>query len=382
MLRERNFLKRLDWRFIFSFLALPIVGLVILYSAGYDPDLERKLFGWIPLVVQSRVFERQLIWLSGSLLLFIIISFISPQFWGRIAYPLYILVIILLFGVMFFGKIVNGSQRWLDLGPLHLQPSELMKPALLFTMARYLSKHPPKKGQVYTFKELIIPGLIVLFPVALIIEQPDLGTSLAVAAIGCSMILFIGVRWKLLMWSLIFAVLALPAAWYNLMPYQQRRVLVLLDPESDPQGSGWHITQSKIAVGSGEFFGKGYMQGTQAQLEFLPERTTDFIFSVLAEEGGFFVCFLVVLLYAFFLYNLLQVALRANDLFTGLISFGVAAMIFFHIVVNIGMVIGLLPVVGIPLPFLSYGGSALLSNVFAVGLVHAIHIRRRRFVNV
>jgi rod shape determining protein RodA len=191
----------------------------------------------------------------------------------------------------------------------------------------------------------------------------------------------VGVRWKFLMWAGMIALLALGPAWYSLRPYQQRRVLVLMDPESDPQGSGWHITQSKIAVGSGEFFGKGYLKGTQTQLEFLPERTTDFIFCVLAEEGGFIICFFVIILYAFFLYNLLQVALRANDTFTALVSFGVAAMIFFHIFINIGMVIGILPVVGIPLPFLSYGGSALLSNVFAVGLVHAIHIRRRRFVN-
>ncbi len=215
---------------------------------------------------------------------------------------------------------------------------------------------------------------------ALIMKQPDLGTSLAVGGIGFMMVVFMGIRRKALI-SMLFSGLAIIVfAWNWLHPYQQRRVKVLFDPEADRLGAGYQIIQSKIAVGSGGFWGKGYLQGTQTQLQFLPEHTTDFVFSVLAEEWGFVGCTVVLLLYLFLMYRLLRVVQRSHSLFAGLVAFGVAAYIFFHAMVNIGMVIGLLPVVGLPLPLFSAGGSSIMSVLFLLGVVLGISMRRSVFV--
>jgi rod shape determining protein RodA len=210
-------------------------------------------------------------------------------------------------------------------------------------------------------------------------KQPDLGTALSLAIVGCGQLLFVGIRPRTLLASVVFlSALAVPS-WYMLHDYQQRRVLVLLDPESDPQGSGYHITQSKIAVGSGEFLGKGYREGTQTQLEFLPEHTTDFVFSVLAEEWGFVGCFFLLSVFLGLLAVMLRIAHRSRDLFACMVTIGVATQLFAHIFINIGMVIGLMPVVGIPLPLVSYGGSSMLSLMFGIGIVQGVSMRRMMF---
>jgi rod shape determining protein RodA len=254
-----------------------------------------------------------------------------------------------------------------------------MKLGLIVVMARVLSKAPPKDSVCYGWKELIVPALWIVGPMALIMQQPDLGTALSLCIVGVGQILFVGVRPRVLMGVVLaFCVLAYPA-WNSLHQYQQRRIMVLLNPEADPQGSGYHITQSKIAVGSGELFGKGFRKGTQTQLEFLPEHTTDFVFSVLAEEWGFVGCSLLIGLYFCLIAQMLRVAHRSRDLFSCLLVIGITTQIFAHLVINVGMVIGLMPVVGIPLPLVSYGGSALLSLLFGLGIVQGVSMRRTVF---
>jgi rod shape determining protein RodA len=303
-----------------------------------------------------------------------------PTHWlNRYAIPLYLLGVGLLLAVAGVGVVVNGSRRWLDLGAFKLQPSEFMKLALLITMARVLAKASPSDGARYGLKELILPALWIAIPMGLIMQQPDLGTALSLGIVGAGQILFIGVRPRVLIGLVLtLCVLAYPA-WNSLHQYQQRRILVLLNPESDPQGSGYHITQSKIAVGSGELFGKGFQKGTQTQLEFLPEHTTDFVFSVLAEEWGFVGCTFLIGLFFCLIALMLRVAKRGRDLFSCLLVIGITTQIFAHLVINIGMVIGLMPVVGIPLPLVSYGGSSLLSLMFGLGIVQGVSMRRGVF---
>ncbi len=378
---DRRLISHFDWGLFLSALAVPVFGLLVLYSAGYDPDLSLQLVSWLDLEVQSRVVLKQFAFLGIGLVgMFCALSF-SPQAIQRYAYLIYGICIVLLVAVLAYGLVSHGSRRWFALGSFNLQPSELMKFALVLAMARFLSRHPPRSG-LYSFSEIVVPSLLFGIPTGLIILQPDLGTGLAVGAIGVFMLLFMGVRFKTLSVIAVSVFAALIPAWHFLLhDYQRRRIMVLLNPEADPQGSGWHITQSKIAVGSGELLGKGFLQGTQNQLEFLPERTTDFIFCVLAEEAGFVGCVFLLALYSLFLYRLLRVSLRSKDLFGALVAFGVASMIFFHVVVNIGMVIGLLPIVGLPLPLFSYGGSALVSVYFATGVVLGISMRRLIFAS-
>ncbi|NLF24083.1 MAG: rod shape-determining protein RodA, partial [Deltaproteobacteria bacterium] len=237
---------------------------------------------------------------------------------------------------------------------------------------------PPPLGG-YGFRDLVVPFLLCVLPMGLIMRQHDLGTALSVGAVGFGMILFMGIRLKALVIMAVFVVVTALPIWGVLKPYQQRRVLALFNPEADPLGSGYHIIQSKIAVGSGGLFGKGYLAGTQSQLEFLPEHTTDFVFSVLAEEWGFVGAMVLLLVYFCFLYRMLRSVEKSKDLFSGLVVFGVALLLFFHMVVNIGMVIGILPVVGIPLLLVSYGGSSVVTTMFMVGLVLGLNMRRLSF---
>lgn len=379
MILDRRLVGHFDWGLLGSFLAIPLVGLVVLYSAGYDPEASWVLADWLPLELRSSTFVRQFLFFGIGLVAMLVALSVPTQTLHRYSYLIYGLCIVLLVGVLLFGVVSHGSRRWFSLGSVNFQPSELVKLGLVLGLARYLSKHPPKQN-CYSLLELFVPGIFVALPVALIIRQPDLGTALAVAFVGVAMVLFMGVRFKSLLILAVITSMALVPAWYSLHDYQKRRIKVLLNPEQDPTGSGWHITQSKIAVGSGELFGKGYLKGTQTQLEFLPERTTDFVFCVLAEETGFLGCVFVLMLYALLLYRILRVSIRSKDVYGALVCVGIAALIFFHMFVNVGMVIGLLPIVGLPLPLLSYGGSALLSNLFAGGVALGISMRRLLFV--
>ena len=322
---------------------------------------------------------KQAMYLASGLLVMGLGMAIPTSWFQRYCLVFYGVALLLLLMVAGFGVVVNGSRRWLDLGFFKLQPAEFMKLGLLITMARVLSKAPPRNGSQYGITELVVPALWIALPMGLIMQQPDLGTALSLGIVGAGQILFVGVRPRVLLaLVLAFCVLAYPA-WNSLHQYQQRRIMVLLNPESDPQGSGYHITQSKIAVGSGELFGKGFQRGTQTQLEFLPEHTTDFVFSVLAEEWGFVGCTFVIGLFFCLIALMLRVAYRSRDLFACLLVIGITTQIFAHVVINIGMVIGLMPVVGIPLPLVSYGGSSLLSLLFGRGIVQGVSMRRNLF---
>jgi rod shape determining protein RodA len=358
---------------------IPLFGLVVLFSAGYDAEGTVNLFGFLNVNFPSAACLKQAVYLMVGLVVMGIGMAVPTQTFYRFSFLLYGAALALLVAVAGFGVVVNGSRRWLDLGGFNLQPSEFMKLGLIVTMARVLSKRPPRDGVSYRFSELLVPGLFIAIPMAIIAKQPDLGTALSLGIVGIGQILFVGVRRKTLL-AIVVAVLALAyPAWEMLHDYQQRRILVLLDPESDPKGSGYHITQSKIAVGSGELFGKGYRQGTQTQLEFLPEHTTDFVFSVLAEEWGFVGClFLLGLFFGLFV-SMLRIASRTRDLFSCLLAFGFTVQIFAHVVINIGMVIGLMPVVGIPLPLVSYGGSSMLSILFGLGIVQGVSMRKLQY---
>ncbi len=376
MLIDRRALRNFDWVLLSLAGIIPLVGLIVLFSAGYEPDSKPivSLFG---IAVQSQAFVKQsLFFLLGFVALFVV-TLLPPKVLLSFAYPLYGVCVVLLLVVDVMGLTIKGSQRWISLGfGFNLQPSELMKLGLILGLARYFARNQPK-GKVLSLSELIGPASLLLFPMALIAAQPDLGSALALGGIGAGMILFVGVRPRILITLFVLFCASLPVAWNQLHPYQQRRVLTLLNPEGDPRGSGYHITQSIIAVGSGELTGKGYMRGTQTQLEFLPEHTTDFVFCVLAEEWGFFGTMTVVLLYGALIYRLLNIVLKARDHFSMMIAVGVAATFSVCAIINIGMVIGLLPVVGIPLPLLSYGGSAALTMMSALGLALGVSVKRR-----
>lgn len=364
-----------------SMLAIPMVSLVVLFSAGYDPESTLGVETYLPDWFKSVTALRQSIFLIAGIGVMFLAATIPPSFYHRYAYIAYGLCIFLLLLVLLFGTVQNGSRRWFAVGGgLNLQPAEPMKLALILTMARFLSVRPPPPGG-YRLFQLVLPGLVFLVPMALIMKQPDLGTALAVGGTGGMMVLFMGVRVRTLLTMAILAVMALIPAWSMLHPYQQRRVLTMVDPDADPLGSGYHIIQSKIAVGSGGLMGKGFLKGTQTQLEFLPEHTTDFAFSVLSEEWGFVGSTVILILFVHLFYRLLKVVQRSKIPFHALVVVGVGAKLFFHAAVNIGMVIGLLPVVGIPCPLFSYGGSSLISNLLALGIVLGISARRRTFTS-
>lgn len=376
---QRRLFRRIDWWLIVFALGIPLLGLFILYSAGYDPEATPIRVGVFEFSFASATCLRQAVYLFGGILVFSLGSFVPLRFLYRQSFLLYAVGIALLIVVATSGVVVNGSRRWISFGLFNLQPSECMKLGVLMAMARVLSKRLPRDGSMFSLREIIIPALWISVPMALIMQQPDLGTALSLGLVGVAQVLFVGVRPKVLIGIVLtLCVLAYPA-WNSLHGYQQRRIMVLLNPESDPQGSGYHITQSKIAVGSGELFGKGFRKGTQTQLEFLPEHTTDFVFSVLAEEWGFIGCCFVLGLYLCLITVMLRVANRTKEVFACLVVIGITTQIFTHLVINIGMVIGLMPVVGIPLPLISYGGSSLVSLMLGLGIVHGISMRRGAF---
>ncbi len=385
---DRQIFREFDWILFGLAFFIPLCGLIVLYSAGYEPEgADVKLFS-MTFNVTSPAMSRQIAFLGLGFLAMLVGMSLSPRALHRYAYALYAIGIVLLIGVFLFGYISKGAQRWLPIGSFRFQPSEVVKFTIIIVMARIISRAPPGRGG-YSMSELIFPLAVILLPFALVIEQPDLGTALAIAANGGLMLLFAGIRKRtLIIAGLAASLIFVPGSFspYQplvlklLKPYQQRRVLALFDPESDIQGSGWHIHQSKIAVGSGQLTGKGFLQGTQTQLEFLPEHTTDFIFSVLAEEWGFIGSIFLLLLYLLLLYRILRIVARSRDTFMAFLAVGVASQLFFHVFINMGMVIGILPVVGIPLPLMSYGGTSVVSTMFAIGLVLGVSIRRKQFV--
>ncbi len=361
---DRRLVQNFDYLLLTLVLLITGMGIVNLYSAGFNRG------GGTPLYI------KQMYFLAVGLGLMMLTLFYDYRHLEKLGYPIYILSILLLVGVMVAGKTVYGGRRWLLLGPISFQPSELAKIGVILALATYFNRRPRLESM--GFKDLVFPGLLVLVPVALIIKQPDLGSGILVALVAGSMIFFAGVRWRTLVSCVLTMGLCSPLIWHFLKDYQRLRVLTFLNPERDPLGAGYHIIQSMIAVGSGQFWGKGFLQGTQSQLYFLPEQHTDFVFSVFAEEWGFIGSALLLLLFTGLALWGLQVARDCKERFGHFLALGVTALIFWQIFINLCMVTGFLPVVGIPLPLFSYGGSSLITTLLGVGFL--LNIRMRRYL--
>ena len=364
---DRRLLQCFDWGLLLLTLAIGGVGLVVLYSAVSAGSVEANI----------ALFKRQLLWYGVGLVVMIGCFLFDYKQFERFANIIYLVSVASLMAVLFFGKYVAGSRRWLPLGPFSLQPSEMAKVAVIIVLARYYAKLISTEG--LTFKDLAMPVVLTALPFALIVRQPDLGTAMVVALIAGAMTLFVKIERRTLGWLVATMTLTVPLVWFLLHGYQKQRILTFLNPDRDPLGAGYHIIQSKIAIGSGLLTGKGFLKGTQNALSFLPEQHTDFIFSVLAEEWGLIGSMTLVVLFMTIIAWGLSIAGRCRDPFGTILSVGVTAMIAWQAFINIGMVMGLLPVVGVTLPFVSYGGSSILTMMMGIGLLMNVSMRRFKF---
>ncbi len=363
---DRRLLTHFDWVLLAMVCMLTGIGILNLYSATST---------WSE--VATPVYLKQFYWLGIGLIIALSLSLFDYRKLEYFATPLYVLNVLLLIAVLVVGKTSMGATRWLNLGFFNLQPSEIMKIMIIVVMARYFSIKDQILG--YNLKELCVPFALIGVPVLLIMKQPDLGTAMLVIFIAGTMALFAGIQRRTLIALGAMSMAAAAGGWFLLHAYQKRRIMTFIDPERDPLGAGYHIIQSKIAVGSGGLFGKGFMEGSQSQLSFLPERHTDFAFSVFAEEWGFTGSLVLLLLYLLLVTWGIYVARRASDHFGMYLALGVSAMLFWHIVVNLGMVIGLMPVVGVPLPLFSYGGTSMVTTMIGVGILLNVSMRRFMF---
>ncbi len=403
--RRRVFVRDFDWILFLSVAAILIFGLVVLYSAGRTTGSEASYH------------SRQLIWMAAGLMALLFALVLPFRALDGLSIPIYgVSILMLLFLVFMPGR---GADRWISLGFFHLQPSEAAKIGLVLMLARVLSDIPPGRWQI---RRMIAPALVAGVPFVLVMRQPDLGTSLVFGSILLPMLFWAGLPMKAILlavspvvgmlaasnlWAwvvfllILFVLLivlrasagfisvalganmlvgiAAPILWNGLHSYQQARILTFLDPGRDPLGAGYQIIQSAVAIGSGGFLGKGFLQGTQKGLSFLPEQHTDFIFSVVGEEFGFIGCAGLLLLYTIVLIRMLQIAVRTRNRFAALLVIGFLGFLSFQIVVNVGMTLGLVPVTGLPLPLMSYGGSSLITSLFAIGAVLSVGLRRTRY---
>ena len=349
----------IDWPLLTSLVTLSILGLVVLYSASGE--------NWTTVT-------RQIIWMVIAFAVMFGVAQIPPyqiEFWTPWVYGL---GLVLLLAVLIVGEIGKGAQRWLDLGFFRIQPSELMKFAVPMMVAWYMSE----KSLPPTFKRVAVAMIIIIVPVALIAKQPDLGTAILVGSAGVFVLFLTGLSWWYVIALGLTGAAAAPVVWFYYMhDYQRQRVITFLNPESDPLGSGYHIIQSKIAIGSGGIYGKGWLNGTQSQLDFIPERKTDFIFAVFSEEFGLIgVCCLLVI-YAYIVFRGLSIAYEAQGTYGRLLSGSIVLTFMVYIFVNIGMVSGIIPVVGVPLPLVSYGGTSMVTLMLAFGMLMSIHTHRK-----
>ncbi len=366
---DRRLLNNFDWSILIVPLILSLIGVMTIYSAT-RPVLN---------VEQQSFFLKQFYWIVLSLFAFVIVvSFDYKQF-IRFGYLIFIFGVILLIIVLVAGRKGMGAQRWIDLGFMSFQPSEFFKIFFIIALSRYLSGtgQATKLG----FRELAsITAIFFIVPAVLILKQPDLGTALILLFIFITMVLMAGIKRKIILITIVAALISLPITanivWKGMKDYQKRRITAFIDPQADPQGIGYHITQSKVSIGSGGFFGKGYMKGTQGPYRFLPEKHTDFIFSIFAEERGFAGSICLFMLYFYIIWRGFDTAKKARDMEGCFLALGVTFMFAFYFLVNVGMTLGMLPVVGAPLPLMSYGGTALLSNFLALSILENVRMRR------
>ncbi|MEA2040579.1 MAG: rod shape-determining protein RodA [Thermodesulfobacteriota bacterium] len=364
---DRRLIQNFDWILMLLLLLLAASSILNLYSATYTI---RDAGG-------SQVFLKQIYWFMIGFAVFLLMTVFNYYALERLAYPAYFFSIALLVLVLFLGKVTSGSQRWLILGPVSFQPSELSKISVLLVLAKFFNDRGGKSE--YRLRDLWKPFILIGIPGILILKEPDLGTALLLVVVSFSMIMFVKVSWKSLSILIGSVLAAAPFIWFNLKEYQQMRILTFLNPDMDPLGAGYHINQSKIAIGSGQFLGKSFLKGTQTRLHFLPEQHTDFAFSVLAEEWGFVGSTLLLLLYVFLILWGLNIAKNSKDRFGSILAVGIVSVVFWQVVINVGMVTGLLPVVGIPLLLFSYGGSSLITTMAMMGLLMNISMRRFMF---
>ncbi|MDX8387909.1 MAG: rod shape-determining protein RodA [Ghiorsea sp.] len=350
-----NTFRKFDQVLLLCLLSLAIVGMLTLYAAVHAGDLS--------------VWYKQGVYWAVGLMGFALMCFIPMRTVGMMVWPVYLIALLALVLVPFIGEVQMGARRWIDLGPVNVQPSELMKWALVLLLSYWFAMR-----EASSVRTIGVAVLCAAIPAGLIVIQPDLGTTLVLLLAAISIIVVAGFPWKWFAGLVVASPFAAYVLWQNMHDYQKTRVLSFLNPESDPLGAGYHVIQSSIAIGSGGLFGKGYLEGSQSRLHFLPEQHTDFIFAVLAEEGGLVAVAVLFLLYVVLIVRILLIALRAHSRFSGLACVGVASIFTLYVFVNIGMVSGMLPVVGVPLPFISYGGSALLSMLVALGLVMRVAI--------
>jgi rod shape determining protein RodA len=366
---DRRLLNNFDWSILIVAVILSLIGVMTIYSATRPIlDAEQKTF-----------YMRQLYWIVLSLSAFFILISIDYKWFIKFAYIIYASGIILLVLVFVVGKKGMGAQRWIHLGFLSFQPSEFFKVFFVITLARYLSNIRPGGG--LGFGSIIkMTAMFFIVPAALILKQPDLGTSIMLLFIFIAMVLTAGIRKKTILAVVIVGLISLPLGgkilWDGLKEYQKHRIIAFMNPQVDPQGIGYHITQSKVSIGSGGFWGKGYLKGTQGPYRFLPENHTDFIFSIFAEEWGFVGSVILFMLYFFIIWRGLDTAKKARDIEGSFLALGVTFMLSFYFIINVGMTLGMVPVVGVPLPLMSYGGTALLSNFLSLGIIENVRMRR------
>lgn len=366
---ETSFLQKvryLDFYLIISIMVLGLTSILAMYSTDISDGNFYHSFNH---AIRFGVF----------FVFMIMLSFVNIKYYFLLSFPFYVLVLILLIAATFFGTAVSGSQRWINLYFLNLQPSELMKIAIIVFLARYYHRVQP--DAVNTIKKFIIPFVILIIPILLVLSQPDLGTSVLIALSGIAVIWLAGINIKYIVYSFLGLVISFPFVISMLKPYQKLRILTFINPDRDPLGAGYQIIQSKIAIGSGGLTGKGFLKGTQGYLDFLPEKHTDFIFTLFSEEFGFVGSVLLLFLYVIIIIRILIIGSNSRNYFGKFFCYGFGISIFFYISVNMLMVLGMLPIVGSPLPIMSYGGSSMLSVMTALGIVMSVRIYSRELIN-
>jgi rod shape determining protein RodA len=360
VLRHLEKLKRLHWPLVFVLTTIAVIGTVLLYGAAggsMDPHAGRHISRFVfGLVVAA------------------LMATFDPRFFYQLAYPLYIFALLLLVLVDIIGFTAMGATRWLDVGFIRIQPSELMKVGIVLALARFYHSRPP--GAASTLVNMAVPVMLMAMPAALVMLQPDLGTAMLMIFIGTGLMFAAGVTWKFFALGIVSALAMLPVAWSLLHDYQRQRVLTFLDPDRDPLGAGYHVMQSKIAIGSSGFWGKGYMEGSQSHLLFLPEKHTDFIFTLMTEDFGMAGALVLIGLYVFLLLLCISISMRCRSQFLLLTVMGVTITFFVYSFINMSMVMGLLPVVGVPLPLVSFGGTSMLTLMVGMGLVLNAYVHR------
>ena len=357
-------IKNLDYILLISVILLSVISIFVMYSTDGGEILFHTKNHFLKLVVFFP--------------LMILVAFFNIKFWHNFSYIIYFVVILLLIYVSFFGIKASGSQRWMDVYFFVLQPSELMKIAIIMCLAKYY--HRLKVENVNSFTSITIVLSIILIPTIFVVSQPDLGTSILIALSGLIILWLGGVKIKYFIYSFVTFLISLPFIISFLKPYQKLRILTFLDPDRDPLGAGYQIIQSKIAIGSGGLSGKGFLKGTQSYLDFLPEKHTDFIFTLFSEEHGFIGSVLLLLLYAIIIYRTARIGALSRSFFGKLFCYGFASSIFIFVTVNMSMVLGLLPIVGSPLPIMSYGGSSMLATMIGFSVVMSTKIYQKKII--